>query len=119
MASRADTQTTEATEDPSLIPRLERVQKFYEEYNRITHNVLGAASKEESEGLMQWVNSGSLLVMKLSFSLYNAFRKRASQSLYDSFESRGMGLDRAASSFAMKSVFSFSAERNIAWYVLW
>lgn len=49
--------TQEAEEDVRLLPRLRRIHEFYAEYNRITHDVLGAASKEESDGLMQWVNS--------------------------------------------------------------
>lgn len=46
-------------EDPRLLPRLRDIQKFYEEYNCITHEVLGAASRQESESLMEWVRSAT------------------------------------------------------------
>lgn len=50
---------TDLEEDPRLLLRLREIQKFYEEYNRITHDVLGAASRQESESLMEWVRSAT------------------------------------------------------------
>ncbi|MSR87160.1 hypothetical protein EXS70_03250 [Candidatus Peribacteria bacterium] len=59
MAQQENQRSSGVEEDASLVPRLRKIQEFYEEYNRITHDVLGAASKQESESLMQWVKSAN------------------------------------------------------------